>query len=247
MRTLRRLILILALCSQLSALSYSCRATELTDLGEGLAYLRVHAFDGSAKALTSALRERDALVLDLRHIAITAESAALLQAALAGRKTPALPLFVLVGPATPPDFVTLLTTPSNKCLTLGVKESVPLPRVIIDQPAATDQLAYEAFESGQPLASLISGKINKERFDEAALMKEFNSGNINASSPTPPDPTIQSSALGRPPAKPTAKPETTPVAKLPELPAANKAEPLIDRVLQRAIHLHRAMGAIKPR
>jgi len=215
----------------LSVSAISARATELTDLGEGLSYLRVQSFGDSAKGLDAAVRERDFLVVDLRHAATTAESAGLLRAALAAR-TSKQPAFILVGPATPAAIGEVLNSATDHCLTLGVKESAPAPQVIIDQPAATDRLAYEALDSGQPLASLISGKITKERYDETALMKEFNGGNTNPSPPAGPDPTAKPN--------PEKSPTTEPVA-----PGVSKVEPLIDRVLQRAVHLHRAMLAIK--
>ena len=224
---LRRLFLILALSSQLSALSHSCFATELTDLGGGLSYLRVHALDDSAKGLTSTIREHEFLVLDLRNATVTAESGDLIRIALNARESKQ-PVFILVSPATPKALAESLMEIANKCLTLGVKDSIPTPQVIIDQPAATDRLAYEALESGQKLDSLISGKIVKERFDESALMKEFASGNTNAAPPLSPDPTAKPASAEKKPAA-TAKPP----------------EQLTDRVLQRAIHLHRALLAIK--
>lgn len=234
--SLRGLLVVLALISQLSALNFSCRAAELTDLGQGLSYLRVHAFEETAKGMTAAIRERDFLVLDLRHATPTADSAEQLRTALAAREAKT-PVFILVGPATPTALVESLTASAGKCVTLGVKESFPSPRVIVDQPADTDRLAYEALDSGEPLAKLISGKITKERYDESALMKEFAGGNLNASPPTAPDSTDAPDGNKAPAV--TTKPGETPAAKPPE--------PLIDRVLQRAVHLHRAMIAIKQR
>jgi len=230
----------LCLLLTFSILAPSTRATELTDLGEGLSYLRVHAIDESAKGLTSSIREREFLVLDLRHANTTTASAALLRTALEGR-TSKQPVFILIGPATPSSIGEILASATGKCVTLGVKEAMPMPHVIIEQPADADRLAYEALESGQTIDSLISGKIGKDRFDEAALMKEFNGGNIAAAPPAPRDPT----------AKPAA-PEKTAAPVKPALPAANgtqpdKTEPITDRVLQRAVHLHRALLAIKPR
>ena len=221
-KSLLALILILVLPSP-------GRATELIELGEGLSYLRIHAVDDSAKGLTAAIRERNFLVLDLRHASGTPESADLLRAALNARESKQ-PVFILVSPATPRVLAESLMTVANKCLMLGVKESAPSPQVFVDQPLATDSLAYEALESGQTLASLISSKVVKERFDEVALMKEFASGNTNAA----PSPLID----------PTAKPGAPekPQSAIPKPP-----ESLTDRVLQRAIHLHRALLAIKQR
>ena len=237
----------------LTGLVSLARATELTDLGEGLSYWRIPAIDESAKGLTAAIRERKFLVLDLRHANTTADSAELLRTALNAR-TVKPPVFILVGPATPTAIGETLMSAAGKCLTFGIKESAPMPQVIIDQPAATDRLAYEALDSGQPLASLISGKIGKDRFDEAALMKEFNSGNINAVPPAAPDPTAK--PLDVKPTVPAGPVVPEPLSR-PAVSLSNpskgshvepsKVEPLTDRVLQRAVHLHRALAAIKPR
>lgn len=188
------------------------RATELTDLGGGLSYLRVASLNDSAKAVASAIGQYDALVLDLRYPAVGDESVATLRTALASRPAKNRVL-VLVSPATPTAVAEALASAGTKCLLLGVKDSQPTPQVIVDQPAATDRLAYDALGADRSLASLTSGKVTKERFDEAALMKEFAGG------------------------------ETPTVADAAKTPTAEAV--LIDRVLQRAVHLHRALVALK--
>ena len=85
-------------------------------------------------------------------------------------------------------------------------------------------LFRSALGQGTLPAILVTGKIEKERFDEATLVQEFNNGNPDAEPPPLPDPT-------RP--------------KLNE--AAPVKAPLIDRVLQRAIQLHRALLALENR
>lgn len=222
----------------LSALVSLARATELTDLGSGLSYLRVHALADSAKGLTAAVRERDFIILDLRHATTTAETTELLRTAFATRAAKQ-PVLILVGPATPPAIAESLALFAGKCVILGVKDSIPTPQVIIEQSADADLRAYEAIESGQTLASLISGKIGKDRFDEAALMKEFNNGNTNATPPAPSDPTTKPTVAAQHPAPPTKAEAATAPAKT--------VEPLTDRVLQRAVHLHRALLALKTR
>mgnify|MGYP000984374420 CR=1 FL=1 len=91
-------------------------------------------------------------------------------------------------------------------------------------------MGRKTFESiGKALPGRINivvttGKIEKERFDEATLVQEFNNGNPDAEPPPLPDPTQP---------------------KLNE--AAPVKAPLIDRVLQRAIQLHRALLALENR
>ena len=119
-----------------------------------------------------------------------------------------------------------------------MKESFPVPRVVVDQPADTDRLAYEALESGEPLTKLISGKIGKERYDESVLMKEFLNGNSSATPQTGTDSLDFPAEVPKPPAA---------AVKEGELAAAKPPALLIDRVLQRAVHLHGALIAIKQR
>ena len=213
----RFLWLLAALSAQLFALS-SSSATELTDLGQGLAYLRIHSLADSEKALRSAVPGTGALVLDLRYVAAGDEPLDALRAALAGRGGPSAPLFILISPATPPAVAQAVSSG----LTLGAADMRPAPKVTVGTDAATDRRAYDAFEAGTPVEKLISGKIEKERFDEATLVHEFKNGNPTAEPPIPPDPSAPK-------------------------PAASPVERLVDRVLQRAVHLHRALLALKAR
>jgi hypothetical protein len=193
------------------------RAAELTDLGQGLGYLRVHSLDAALKPLAG----NGALVLDLRRSSFSPENTLAFQSALAGRATPSGPLFVLVGPSTPATFVKSLP---KEIITLGISSTQPAPRVIVDQSPEADRLAYDALEAGTDVNELISGRIEKERYDEASLVQEFKGGNLEAHPPLK---------------KPTAAGGTTP----PE--PDQKNERLTDRVLQRAVHLHRALQALK--
>jgi len=214
--------LFLALCSLLLALCPTA-ATGLTDLGQGLSYLRVHSPADSVKAAASS----GALVLDLRYTTVDETSAAELKSALAARPANA-PLFILVSPDTPPNLATVVQQSST--LTLGIAGAKPAPKVVVKAEAAADRAAYAALEAGTVIASLISGKVEKERYDEASLVEEFNNGNLDAEPPPAPDPT--------PPAP--GKTEVTKAGDDPVKPALPT-----DRVLQRAVHLHRALLALK--
>jgi hypothetical protein len=199
--------LLLALSSLLLAPRSS--GGEAADLGQGLSYLRVHALDEAIKPLAVS----GSLVLDLRHATATPDAIASFAGALSAR-TSRSTLFVLVGTDTPAGLTGVL---KGNLVTLGIKGSQPEPQVIVEQTAAADRAAYAALESGTPLGQLISGKIEKERFDEATLVHEFKSGHHDAKPPE----------AGPPAAK------------------ADLATPLVDRVLQRAMHLHRALLALK--
>jgi hypothetical protein len=208
MSSLRHLFVLLAFSLQLSALSAVLRAAELTDLGHGLVYLRVHSLDEVIKPLPGG----KAIVLDLRRATTTPQTVASFSDALAARPTGSR-LFVLVSPDTPPDIARALT---GNLIILGIKDAQPKPHVVVQQSAEDDRRAYAALASGTALAELISGKIEKERYDEASLVQEFKNGNLAAKPPVPlQDKTVESDRR------------------------------TVDRVLQRAVHLHQALLALK--
>jgi hypothetical protein len=197
------------------------KATELTDLGQGLAYLRVHSVADSEAALRKAVPGAGALVLDLRYATADGTSAALVQAALAGRPARG-PTFILVSPATAPALAPVIA--ASRALTLGAPGSTPAAKVTVQTTAAADRQAFDALDAGTELVKLITGKIEKERYDEATLVQEFRNGTPD---PAPP-----------PAADPTATKANVPA------PEAAPAIPT-DRVLQRAVHLHRALLALR--
>jgi hypothetical protein len=95
--------------------------------------------------------------------------------------------------------------------------------VVVRTDEDTDRRAYEALATGTPVTQLISGKIEKERYDEAVLVQEFKNGNPD---PAPP-------------------PALDPTAGKHSGTAEKAAVPLIDHVLQRAVHLHHALLALR--
>jgi len=201
----------------------SVRATELTDLGQGLSYLRVHSPADPFKAAAGG----GALVLDLRYATADETSAAELKSALAARPANA-PLFILLSPSTPPVLAPIVR--QSPALTLGIAGAFPAPKVVVRTDAAADRKAYDALETGASLATLISGKVEKECYDEASLVQEFNNGNPDPEPPPAPDPTAPVPEKANDPKSNTA----------PEKPAIPT-----DRVLQRAMHLHRALLALR--
>jgi len=183
-------------------------AAEVSDLGEGLAYLRVSTIEEAFKSLAG----NSSLVLDLRQTSSPPEMIARLGEVL-GKRIPGTPLFVLVSPDTPPA---LARAWQGKGVTLGVTGCRPAPQVPVAQSTEEDRRACAALAAGTPLTELITGKVEKDRYDEATLVQEFKGGNHDA----------------KPPAATASKPGATPGR-------------LTDRVLQRAVHLHRALQALK--
>lgn len=207
------------------------------DLGEGLSYLRLRSL-GDDTAIMPTVKA-NALVLDLRHASANDETAAAFGDALAKLERDDL-VMVLVSPATPRALTAVLEKSGPRLLVLGTAEARPKPTVAIQTTADADRAAYDAFETGTPLEKLISGKIEKERYDEATLVAEFKSGQalpVSEDPPAAPPPPAQPEGAAPAPtdASPTA-PSTTAVA--PPAPAT-------DRVLQRAVHLHRSLLALR--
>lgn len=188
------------------------RAAAPVDLGSGQAYVRIHALADLSNLPSGAL------VLDLRYPTVGEDAARELRGWLSARPRTA-ELFVLVSPLTPPPIAAVVA--QSGVVTLGAPGSLPAPKVLVQTEPATDRRAYDAADAGTPLASLISGKVVKERFDEATLVADFNNGDHDAEPPAGPDPTADKEQKAKEP-------------------------PLVDRVLQRAAGLHRALQALRP-
>lgn len=202
-----------ALSLSLLCLLSSAQAAAPAELVTGLRYLRIHSLEKSAAELADALNQTTALVIDLRY---TANESGAAEAINALNSQPAKPkLYILVSPETPKAIAEVITKTSTPLVTLGIPDSRPKPEVLVEQSSADDRSAYLALDNGTSLDALVSGKIEKERFDEAELVKEFKNGNHDAHPP-------EGNADG---------------AKTPHR--------LTDRVLQRAMHLHQALQALK--
>jgi hypothetical protein len=246
---MKRLLSVICLLS--SVLCSLSSGAELTDLGQGLSYLRIHSVGDSESVLRKAVPGAGALVLDLRYATADETAAATLKSALASRSSGAL-LLVLVSPATPAALTPVITAPP--ALTLGAPGSVPAPKIIVRTDAAVDRKAYDALDAGTELSKLVTGKIEKDRFDEATLVKEFK----NDHDALPGDRPGQTPAglPGNPAERGISGTNTGPAAagngaSVTGAPGAEDTPREIavvaptDRVLQRAIHLHRAMLALR--
>jgi len=203
------------LCLLASGCCAVSRATEVVDLAADLGYLRIHSLAGEREDLAAALQKPRALILDLRYPLDERAAGETLRLLLAQQPAKSR-LYVLVSPATPVPVAGAIAANPDRLITLGLKGSHPEPLVVVSQTASEDRRAAEALAAGTAPADLISGRIDKERYDEAALMQEFKNGN--------PEP--------RPPESGPATSDGTP-------------EKLTDRVLQRALHLHRALQALR--
>jgi hypothetical protein len=192
-----------------------------TDLGQGLLYCRVHALPADLPAASTGKSD---LVLDLRYT-LTDDTGATAFSAWLGFRTATHPVFILVNAGTGPA---LLHALAERPLPSGVVAlGPPLPAFTPDVPLKispdTERRAYDAFDHGTALESLIVEKIDKPRYDEASMVKDHVS---DSEAPAPDD----EDATAAKPDSAKAKPAPPP--------------PLIDLALQRAVQLHRALLAL---
>ena len=215
---MKKLLLFLALASGFAS---AAAAEQLArDLGKGLAYSRVHARPADLPAATV---KPGAVVLDLRYARADAGATAALGTWLKSRNA-AAPVFVLLNAETAPVVLAYFTShdPGNGLVTLGVTSPAFTPDLALKISPVAERTAYEALEHGTPVETLLTDPSAKPRHDEAAIAQERTAAaDDSAASDTD-----------------LAGPADT--AATPATPA-----PVIDYVLLRAVHLHRALLALR--
>jgi hypothetical protein len=142
-----------------------------------------------------------------------------------GFHTAAHPVFILVNTSTGPALLhTLAARPlPSGVVALGPPLSAFTPDVPLKISPDTERRAYDAFDHGTAIESLIVEKIDKPRYDEASMVKDHVS---DSEQPAPDD--AEDAA---------AKPDSAKDKPAPP-------PPLIDLALQRAVQLHRALLAL---
>lgn len=163
------------------------------------------------------------IILDLRYALAESDAGTALNAWLAFRATDRTPVFVLLNTETAPALRDLFLAPRDRqgVVTIGRAGANFVPDVAISTTEAEERQAYNAFEQTPAVETLITENPQKPRLDEAAMMRERSPDDAEAED----DPPVSDSAAK----KPSDPPVTLP----------------IDRPLQRAVHLHRAMMALK--
>ena len=185
------------------------------DLGQGLAYCRVHVLPSDLPAVAP----RGALVLDLRYVRAADDAGSALATWFNSRKTSA-PIFVLLNAETSPAVLSYFAgrPASPGLITLGGSSDHFEPDIALKISAGTERAAYDALEQGTPLATLLTDNSTKPRHDEASIAQDRIAAADDASDTDVVEPT--------PPVRPP--------------PAA-----MIDPALLRAVHLHRALLALR--
>jgi hypothetical protein len=192
------------------------------DLGQGLAYVRVHSLPAD---LPPTPAKPGPLVLDLRYARGNPDAATTLGAWLKFRTSARTPVFILVNGGTAPAVLEILETtePMPGLLTLGAASSKYVPDVTLRISAAIERSAYDALEHGMPVETLLADNPTKPRHDEAAIAQDH-----------------AASATGSDDDEPALDDSSSPAPAAPPAPP-----PLIDAALQRAVQMHRALLALK--
>jgi hypothetical protein len=186
------------------------------DLGHGLAYCRVHSLPADLPANSG---KPGAIVLDLRYALGDDSAAPVLGAWLKVHCAATTPVFVLVNADTAPALLAYLAAiePPAGLVTLGTTSPRFEPDIALKISPAAERIAYDALEHGTPVDSLLTDSAVKPRHDEASIAQEHTGAPAGATTGDADD--------------------------ADETPAT--PPPVIDYALQRAVHLHRALLALR--
>ncbi len=197
------------------------------DLGSGLLYYRAHELPGDLPA--PAAQAGQSCVLDLRFTRADAAAATALSGWIKFHAAPRSPVFILANAETSAAVLAVLSRrdASPGIILLGAAAAGFAPDIAVAVEAAVERTAYDAAESGIALDRLVYAPVEKVRNDEAKLARERKS-ETSSDNPPRPSPAVRENA--EPAAAPAAQPSPP---------------PLTDPVLQRAVHLHRALLALK--
>ena len=186
------------------------------DLGQGLGYVRLKQLPADLPASESGRAKPS--VLDARYVAADADAATAFAAWLKFRATLRAPVFVLVNTDTSPALRTALKAhdPASGVVVIGVTSGQFKPDSAVTVSPEEERRAYDALADGATVEALLADNPGKVRNDEASLAK----GQNNDLPPVP--------------------------VELPgDAPPAKRNGPPVDVALQRAVHLHRALVALK--
>jgi hypothetical protein len=194
----------------------AAQAEPLTrDLGQGLAYYRIHRLP--ADLPTAETARRQPCVLDLRYVRAEAEAASALAGWMKFHATARTPVFILANAETSLALLTPLTsrTSSASVVILGPVSAGFTPDIALKISPDAERRAYDALEQGASVAALLNDSPDKARNDEARLARD------QRGDAAPDDEAASRESKPAPPA------------------------PVIDAALQRAVQLHRTLLALK--
>jgi hypothetical protein len=212
------------LCLLLAVTGVARSAPPPRNLGQGLLYYRLHQLP--ADLPTDESERRQPCILDLRYVDGHDAEATALAAWLKFHATPRAPVLILANAETSRGLIAAIEPrgAGAAVVVLGNTQSPFTPDIPVKISAEAERRAYDALDHGTPAESLITENPDKPRNDEAKLAKERQSD---------PSPGTESS-----PAAATA-------TSTDESPKEKSTPPVIDAVLQRAVHLHRTLVALR--
>ena len=195
------------------------------DLGLGLTYHRAAALPGDLPSPDPA--RKDPCILDLRYARGDSAAGIALAAWLKFNASARTPVFLLVNADTSPAALAPLAArlPAPGLIVIGPAAAPLTPDLALQITPAEERRAYDALAAGAAVESLLTHSPEKVRHDEARLARDHR----GQTAPTP---------FAQPADDPAPEP---PTAEMPSQPAA----PLVDLALQRAVHLHRSLKALR--
>ena len=168
-------------------------ATLVRDLGQGLAYYRVHDIPQDQPAPASG--RPGACVLDLRFAKADETGASVLKDWVMFNVSARTPIFVLENAQTDPALLAVLPAKGPVGLVVLAPESARIgPAIAVKVAPEDDRKAYDALEKGADVKSLLSDYPDKPRIDEAYLEKEHiadsDAPDLPTDKPLPPRPLV---------------------------------------------------------
>jgi hypothetical protein len=204
---------------------FSGAAPLTRDLGDGLAYHRITTLPADLPSIEA--NRKQSLIIDLRFVRGDTAAGTALDAWLKFHPSSRTPVFLLINADTEAAVLSQLARrlPTTGLLVVGTASPGLTPDVVLKSSPIDERKAYDALAAGTPHESLLYDSREKIRDDEASLMKGRQ------------PPVIPLDAPADDPASPSTETDKA---------AAQKASPpLTDVTLQRAVHLHRALRALK--
>ena len=201
------------------------------ELQQGLTYLRTEEPALDLAIIEKNLATHPALVLDLRASTADEETASSLRRLLARPPaTPRFARFILLSESTAKPLLNALRADLPGVVTLAALQSSFTPDIMVATTSEEDAHALDALGRGLSFEKLLSGTTpQKIRYDEASLVRDHAIGNGGSR-------TFPSEEITEEPA-PDEEPGNTTAEKIPPQP--------VDRVLLRAVQLHRTLLALK--
>lgn len=187
------------------------------DLGQGLAYHRIHQLPADLPTAESARRQP--CVVDLRYVRATPDAAAALEAWVKFRASARTPIILLANTDTDLALLAPFSArhPTAGVIVIGTAAPGFAPDLALKFAREDERRAYDALESGTDLAILLNDSPEKPRNDEARLARDHSPDLASA----------EEESAAENPARSGPRP------------------PLVDAALQRAVQLHRALLALK--